>query len=979
MNRVLQYLQRGTNQSLSGDAPTDQELLERFLQTHDQDAFADLVRRHELSVLKACRQVLRSAVDVDDAFQATFLVLIRRARQVRWQPSLRSWLVAVAHRIAVRLAMTQKRIASALNSHDFSYDAASPLTEVSWQEACAVLHEELNQMRDQFRLPLLLCYLQGYSRDEAAAQLGWSLGSVKAGLERGRQQLKARLERRGVTLSAGLFTMLASSQSTEAGALSPVAAALALLTGNVPTKVAALSRGTSLAGNLLASRLALVALILLIGTAAGVTLTWAKCAQDSTLSPKITSIVAPNTASAVDQPDAITVTGVVLNPAGEPVSGATLTVVKPPARISRSSVKPQPAESGTTTDAQGRFQLTVNQPLFHLVAQKQGYGLDFVLVSAEKAKQPVKLQLGIEMPIQGTILDEHQKPVEGAKLGITNIRRFQPSVLEDALEQVLLKGDSYIPYSIEVDYLSIGFGSLVTATSDAQGRFILHGLPVGSLSQFQYAEAGLVSKATTIALLPGFDAKGTTRHGLTALKLEEALLKRHAQPETETIEQTRQRYNQRANSREFEGASLKLGMQKGVSIEGTVRNLKGEPVAGMTVFTGSHLGSATTDQQGHYRLDSVAPAPDYTVQAQSHGKYLVAQSSAFHRESGPIRIDLQVRPGAILRGKVIDGKTGKGVRSFVQVKPTPGNPLLNKPNVLLESSTSTEADGTFHLIAPPGDVIVTASPDAGLKRTEPMPYLLARMLPSHQGLLQQHGEGNDVSFQGSTKVYQLNYAYQLLELPTEGETTVELTIARGPERTLHLIDPQGKPIESAIIAGLDQNMQAFTVKGGTHQIVGLSATERTRHLFIMDGERKLGAFFTVPKNGTEPLTVQLEPLASFSSRLVDSQNQPRALYAIGIRPELNTDRSQASVMLRQIQELSQLKDFFPTINTDQDGRFTLNNIIPNMNFRIYSIHPNGVAIPADSLSKTIQLKPGEKRKEGELKTPVNRPRPGTGR
>lgn len=184
MNRVLRYLRRESGTSTPSVVPTDKELLEKYLNHRDQDAFAELVRRHEQPVLKACRQVLRSPVDVDDAFQATFLVLLRRARQIHWQPSIRGWLVAVAHRIAVRLAVTQQRSAAALKSHDFSPQPGNdsqPGAEVSWQEACSVLHEELNRLRDAYRLPLLLCYLQGLSRDEAAEHWAGALGRSRPG------------------------------------------------------------------------------------------------------------------------------------------------------------------------------------------------------------------------------------------------------------------------------------------------------------------------------------------------------------------------------------------------------------------------------------------------------------------------------------------------------------------------------------------------------------------------------------------------------------------------------------------------------------------------------------------------------------------------------------------------------------------------------------------------------------------------------
>lgn len=173
-----------------------------------------MVRRNEHAVLRVCRQILRSTVDIDDAFQATFLVLLRRARECLWQPSLRGWLVAVAHRIAVRSAYgTEANDADAGRTGGRSTGQQSDL---SWREACQVLHQELNQLKDQFRLPLLLCYLQGYSRDEAAQLLGCSMGAVKANLEQRRKLLRTRLEQRGITLTAGLLTLLARPLTSEA-------------------------------------------------------------------------------------------------------------------------------------------------------------------------------------------------------------------------------------------------------------------------------------------------------------------------------------------------------------------------------------------------------------------------------------------------------------------------------------------------------------------------------------------------------------------------------------------------------------------------------------------------------------------------------------------------------------------------------------------------------------------------------------------
>lgn len=677
----------------------------------------------------------------------------------------------------------------------------------------------------------------------------------------------------------------------------------------------------------------------------------------------------------MEQKDSIPISGVVLDPAGQPASGATIMIVKPPDRTSRAGIKVQPAQPGCTADAQGQFQLTLGSMPCHLVALKPGFGLDFTLVTAENAKRPLKLQLGNEMPVQGQVFDEAKQPVENATVGVTSIRRFTPEALEDGMEQIRQTGDNNAPYRTDVDYLLVEAGSLVTARSDSTGRFTLRGLPVGALSHLTYAKPGLVSKSVMVALIPGFDKEGSPRHKLTASMIDDALLKRSGQYQNETVEETRKRHRQLGYGREYEGATLDLAMRKGVTLEGTVRNLQGQPVAGISLHA---LGgsNAVSDQDGRYVLRDVQPGENYLVQTATHDRYLVAQASAVHRSGGPIRIDVLVRPGAILRGKVIDSKTGQGVRSFINVKPTPGNPLLNKPNVLHECSITTEPGGTFQLVAPPGDIIVTASPDTGSRSLRPMPFIPAKILPSHSGLINSGRGGEDyVTFQHSGQVYRIEYAYQLLELPAEGETTVELTMTRGQERPLHLTDPQGKPIEKSLIAGLDQAMTPFMVEGATQTVVGLTASERARQLFILNKERTLGAFLTLNKNESGPLTVQLNPVGSYSARLIDAEGKPREGTNVGLRPELSTDRTQTSDQLKQTQQMSMLKDFFPTVSTDHQGRFTISEIIPNMNSRLYSVSKNVAGLPFNALTNPFQLDPGEHRNDGDLKmTNPSRPR-----
>src|SRR5438552_1849613 len=127
------------------DPATDEQLLTRYLTGRDQEAFAELIRRHERAVIAACRQVLYDPAAHEDAFQATFLVLVQKAGRVNWTASLGGWLFAVAHRVAVRAARTRARKARAEHRAAARPPSApAPAPDLSWREAAAVLHEELD-------------------------------------------------------------------------------------------------------------------------------------------------------------------------------------------------------------------------------------------------------------------------------------------------------------------------------------------------------------------------------------------------------------------------------------------------------------------------------------------------------------------------------------------------------------------------------------------------------------------------------------------------------------------------------------------------------------------------------------------------------------------------------------------------------------------------------------------------------------------
>ncbi len=203
-----------------GEQDNDRELLRRFLEAHDDDAFALLVRRHGPMVLGLACRVLGDRHLAEDVFQAAFLLLARKAHTIRRAESLSCWLHGVAFRLALRVRRSQER-RQQRESHLRPASSPSALEELTAQELLTVLDDELHQLPENQRAPLILCCLEGLSQEEAARRLGCSPGSIKGRLERGRQRLRIRLEKRGLTLPAALGGTLLIAGST-----SPVPAAL---------------------------------------------------------------------------------------------------------------------------------------------------------------------------------------------------------------------------------------------------------------------------------------------------------------------------------------------------------------------------------------------------------------------------------------------------------------------------------------------------------------------------------------------------------------------------------------------------------------------------------------------------------------------------------------------------------------------------------------------------------------------------------
>lgn len=223
-----------------GSSLPDHELVQRFILSRDERAFATLVDRHAAMVLNLCRSILRNHHDAEDIFQAVFLVLARKAGSIRKGESVGSWLHAVAYRMAhksrVRDGKRRQREQQTATHEE------TPMDDVTWGELRGILHEEVNRLPEKCRAAIVLCYWEGRTHEQAAQQLGCARSTVKDRLERARELLRTRLGRRGLALPAAWLAASLSGGTSSAAvptalAQATVRGAILFASGGLPAEI----------------------------------------------------------------------------------------------------------------------------------------------------------------------------------------------------------------------------------------------------------------------------------------------------------------------------------------------------------------------------------------------------------------------------------------------------------------------------------------------------------------------------------------------------------------------------------------------------------------------------------------------------------------------------------------------------------------------------------------------------------------------
>ncbi len=847
----------------------DGQLLARFAGSGDQAAFEALVARHGPMVLATCRAVLKHEHDVEDAFQATFLVLARKARSVRVGDALGGWLHRVAYRAAVQLSADLKR-----RRHCESQAAMTTLhanETRSEPDVAPIVHEELDRLPEKLRLPLVLCDLEGLTYEQAAIRLRWTEPTLRHRLLEARRRLRGRLARRGVTAGAMGAVMAASA----AGARAAVPPAL------VRATVAAAAGGTaSLSVAVLAGRLARGLLMGRVGRAAAGLLVVAVMASAGTVAFVALGGQQPDGAMKVKHPAAaakkhkppaeipasaetVEVRGRVVDPKGRPVAGASV-------RMYRRVGDDQP-DSSTKSGPDGRFTLRVRLlpiqamlrrpgamfPRVVATAPGSGYGPGWISSVPEPgAPEEATLQLAEPgPPIEGRIIDLEGRPVAGARVKVDRIWLPRDSRLADWLARAAELGstgpwDGLAPMPADL---------LDAVTTGPDGRFRLEGLGADRLAQLIVS-----APAIATAQLWAANVDGATVHAV------------NLQP----IASSRSRTTY--YSRRFEYAAVPSR-----PIEGTIvdrdsgRPIAGLKIEGMVYEKQSSIPApgveAATDEKGHYRLIGLPDASSYRLFIHAGGGRPYPAASFVVRGGSPrpdpVRFDMTLKRGVIVRGRLTDKSTGQPVAGMItpfafldnpQAAAFPGHDDAN------ETFAPIDDDGRFEVVVLPGPGILACYASAGL-------YRRGAGARSIRAPIEPIGNSQG-AFRTMPSLCLIDNYHVLAAIdfaPGVESVTRDIQVEPGGTVTLHVEDPDGRPLAGTTARGVSDVDSTFDVpqESSTVVIHALDPADPRRVVIRHEGRKLIGgSFFKGDETGER--TIRLRPWGVVTGRLVDDDDRP---------------------------------------------------------------------------------------------------------
>jgi RNA polymerase sigma factor (sigma-70 family) len=919
-SRSLDRLLGSFRRTLDAQQGDDAELLDRYRRQRDLDALESLVRKHGPLVVSACRRVLKSEADIEDAFQATFVVLMNDPAAVRKVKSLGSWLYGVAHRISLQVVSKNRRRDRIEKSSASPAKGASD--DLSLAEACRILHEELDRLPDKYRHVLMHCYLEGKSRDEAAAELGLTLNEVRGALERGRERLRNRLEKRGVTLSVGLISFASSTigNSALAGSLPsrylqsilgtpvPRPAVAALAQGVLPVKALSLKLAT----------LALVAVgILGIGTQLGGIQAGPAKPEDA----KTTKPAKPDQ-PADAKPDAsdefIEFRGKVGESATKPIAGAKIYVLYYTGIRHQVNEKARTGADGTFTVKipKSEFRTDYNSAPWtgaHIVARAEGYGVGW---STNTPIAEIRLERETA-PLKGRIVNLEGRPIEGVNVKIVGLQT--PRTARDLSKFVE-----------ELTKTQIGLPAENQHTSGFTGNWI--GLDLGSI--MPSATTGRDGRFT----LPGIGNERLVDLVISGPSVETRTLKAMTRDTSQVIADEWQKTDMRMPGRKitYVGNNVDLALNHGRTVTGVVRDEKtGRPVAGANVYEYQLANDpptygpetrrpVTTDREGKYTIHGLpVKGKNLLMAAPPQGLPLLMQQKMHDQPEGfaPATCDFALPAGVPVTIRGVDKVTRKPVKGRVEYFGLASNELFQKRrDVAIPHHVylRTQGDGmAFEGVIPPGPGMFTFRADADQ-------YMFAVGKETFASLMLQGGMIDTRPY------YVLPSNYNTLTAidpkPTDTALSVTIELESGRTRKGRVVAADGTAASGKLQY---QGLKPSVSIGGTttestsaeFEISGLVAKD-SRIVNVRQPGRKQAGFAVVSFEDA-PLVVTLQPWATIRGRLVDADGAPLAN-----KPIIFFGRSPQDPKDFRIGALD------GTFQTDADGKFLIEGLTAGLIYRI---------------------------------------------
>jgi RNA polymerase sigma factor (sigma-70 family) len=878
---------------------SDRQLLERFLERSDpaasEAACEELIWRHGPMVLSLCTRLLGDNQDAEDAFQATFLVLVRKAGSIRNPDSLGSWLFGIASRVAAQArshASLRRRQLECLVERSperletiAGHDPAE--SDPSWPE----LYEEMERLPESFRAPLVLHYFLGLSTETIALRLGCRRGTVLSRLARARSRLKKQLEQRGLT-SASAAALGASCFNSPMAPLplpllhattrSAVSLALAGTTlKNVASSAVASLVAQTLRGQILSQSRRLTVFLVMSGLAGLTFGAWqaapragqrgdaasfgtqapsgprhseASQKQNPAGTPKALSPPLDDHAGGL-----VELTGRVIDPSGKAVAGSKIFL-----GVRFGSKWPDTGQQMlAVTGKEGRFRITTEGKELEpdrgfggvpgenrvIGAIAPGFGPGWARITPGDLRREISIALrSDDVPIEGRVVNLEGRPIRGATVEALCISAVPDELLQKLRDN---QGRANPQLWVELrDALILGRrGPLPSTLSDDGGRFVLRGVGRDRLVTLTLEGSGAVLTFAEILTTPdsGF---------------EPVLLPSDNSGEHKIL-----------------GPRFEITAPPGRTIMGIVRDQESaQPLPGVQVQT-SWPGGVKTDADGRYQLSGQPKTAENRIVVELPDQpYLkVVKTLADTLGLAPVTLDVTLKKGIWIEGRVTDKKNGKPVRGVIQYYPLSNSPSLATAldysaldnNVSDEAEFPSDSDGRFRAVRLPGPGLLAV-------RAMQPGYVTSPSVSPEQAA--------QVVNPDIFRAYMHNFHALFPINPPVGRGAFQCDLELEPGRHQHVevIGPDGQPLTGTLAYGLDGWSTASRSLEQPQFDYVHPKPGRPETVVVVHKQLPLGGLLDLRGDEQGPLKVRLLPTAKVIGRLVDEEGRPRPAVQLAL-------------------------------------------------------------------------------------------------